>query len=284
MPEYTYDPSVWEVVDGRVTRYLGDNPIVIVPKELSYICKDTFYLSNALFVCFPNGDTYLEEGAFRGSNVQIVDLPENLTRIENSLFSGASKLNALNIPDTVTYIGKHAFEGCYNLKHFLLPANLKMIDERAFAECGFVKLEIPDSVMLIEEEAFATCRKLQKVIFGKKLKSIGIAAFAECTRLTALEFKDDSVESLGAAAFYNDVLLKNVTLPNGLLHIGEFCFFKIKNMTVNAPRSLKVHIEQYYYEESRHVGFCCTVFPPDVSSIFESDAKINYFERTVASC
>ena len=173
--------------------------------------------------------------------------------IGRNVFSGCLKLKSVDIPDTVTTIGDEAFAGCTELTDIIIPDGVTVIGNRAFYTCtAFTSIAIPDSVTRIGEEAFWGCSGLASITIPNGVTSIGEDAFYMCalTKVTiptiAIPYtvtywsKDSlkeviitSGESISDRAFDGFERLTSITIPEGLMSIGEFAFadcFNIKSI------------------------------------------------------
>ena len=114
---------------------------------------------------------------------------------------GAAEVSELVIPSTyldepVTGIKASAFRGNEDLMSVAIPSSVKTIGEMAFYECGLLKAEFSEGLEEIGERAFSSC-DMSEIDLPESLKTIGEYAFAYC----------DS--------------LKEITIPAGVVSIGE---------------------------------------------------------------
>ena len=114
---------------------------------------------------------------------------------------GAAEVSEVVIPSTyldepVTGIKASAFRGNEDLMSVAIPSSVKTIGEMAFYECGLFKAEFSEGLEEIGERAFSSC-DMSEIDLPESLKTIGEYAFAYC----------DS--------------LKEITIPAGVVSIGE---------------------------------------------------------------
>ncbi len=162
-----------------------------------------------------SGVTSIGDFAFNNcKNLTKLSLPKGIKSIGDAAFMYCEKLTDLTLPTTVEYIRDSAFSDC-NITEITLPDSLKSIGENAFCGCGFTEIKIPDGVS-IDAYAFG--------IYNSTLKKIDIGK--NCDILNY--------------AFYSARNLTDVTIGEGLTHIGNYAFFDCKGLTdITLPNSLK---------------------------------------------
>jgi len=170
-----------------------------------------------------------------------------------SAFKDCTNLTNITIPDSVTGIGSSAFSGCSSLTSIAIPDGFISIGYAMFADCtNLVHVTIPNSVTRIEEFAFANCSSLTDIIVPNGVTSVGSYAFSRCTSMQYNVY--DNAKYLGNAenpyillvetnsreitsckihpqtkvicgnSFYNHINLIDVTIPDGVIEIGDSAF------------------------------------------------------------
>ncbi|MFR0880924.1 MAG: leucine-rich repeat domain-containing protein [Oscillospiraceae bacterium] len=159
---------------------------------------------------------------------------KTVTGICKNGFSEQEKITGVTVPDTITDIESMAFSNCLELKNVTLPDTLTNMGAMVFsntefegeliknAETGFITINdyilyiyygkdtditIPDGIRLISGSAFANNGYSESEDF--KIKSVTIP---------------DSVEYVGADAFYECDELKTAIMGTGLKSIGTNAF------------------------------------------------------------
>lgn len=148
-----YDPAKFEIANGILTKYKGNDHVVTVPDGVNVIYK----------------------GAFRGnSTVRTVLLPEGVQRIEEHAFHDCSQLEYVRLPNTLMEIGEQAFYRCEEMTDIVLPMGLRLIGDGAFAYCrSLEQITIPKSVRQIGQSytaqpVFQGCDSLETISYPEK--------------------------------------------------------------------------------------------------------------------
>ena len=176
--------SDFEIKDGVLLKYRGQQKNVVVPDGVSEIGKYAFYEHD------------------KTSDIERIVLPESLTRIDDYAFMNCKKLKDVIIPDGVEYLS--GFYGCSSIKSIEIPRSVKTIGDNAFTLCTkLVDAPLPDSVSSIGYAAFMDCRNLVNVNITDNVQYIGTGAFAGCSRLNSKD-KQKLESLLGRNNINND--------------------------------------------------------------------------------
>ncbi|MBR5678842.1 MAG: leucine-rich repeat protein, partial [Paludibacteraceae bacterium] len=166
----------------------------------------------------------------------------------------------------VTMVGDRAFDGCMSLSSVMLPSTIQQIGAYAFYDCSALQsINLPESVSVIGSYAFASCSSLQEITIPQAVNSI-YGVFARCTGLTRFngKFADASgralisgttlmavasagltsfsvpegIKYISAAVFSGRRNLSEITLPEGLLTIGNEAFMETGINSLVIPESV----------------------------------------------
>lgn len=165
-------------------------------------------------------------------------------------------VDTYTVPSTVTEISEGAFESCTVLRSINLPEGLRSIGSRAFENCTSLQsIQIPESVVTIEGSAFYGCTALNEIALPQSGTNISSGAFnntafyndaanwdgsllyAQAYLLAAKSENIANSVTVRAGTKYisggvfNSSSLESVTLPDGLLMIGESAFGWCRNLT-----------------------------------------------------
>lgn len=103
----------FEIKNGILRKYTGDNPIVIIPDNV----------------------TRIDYGAFKNrKDIKRVFIPQSVSLIDSWVFAGCKSLESVQIMGIAT-LRDAAFYKCVNLREFIVPQGLKEIGDGAFMGC-----------------------------------------------------------------------------------------------------------------------------------------------------
>ena len=230
--------DMFEVFDGVLTKYNGNEKEVIIGNEITAIGDFAFYS------CL---------------TVEKVIILDEVTSIGEFAFYGCEHLKEVVIPESVQLIGAGAFSCCYELTEITLPQQLRTINKSLFYRCRQLKkMILPKSISSMDRGAFGYCNSLEEIVLPMGLKSIGNTAFEYCTALTNVSLPD-SVVSLGDKVFYGCEKLRQLKLSKQLKEVGLAAFQTYSQLTVISNDTLllkpKMFDEHYMFDvKSKNQG------------------------------
>ena len=210
----------WETPD-----YLGD---VIIPETVTY-----------------NGTTY------------------SVTEIGGWAFYYCSGLTSITIPNSVTSIGDEAFCGCSGLTSIDIPNSVISIKRKAFEYCkGLKSINIGNSVTVMDWSVLHGCNELTSIVvangnqhFDSRDKCNAIIETASNKLVIGCKSTviPNSVNSVGAYAFYGRGGLTSVAIPDAVTSIGNYAFSGCSELTsVSIPNSV-TSIGDYAFSDCVHL-------------------------------
>ncbi len=240
-----------------------------IHKDTKIIVEFAFVESWLQSIEIPGGITSLEDSLFMNCTfLEEVIIPDSVTKIGNSVFSGCRALKGITIPDSVTSMGEDVFANCETLDRIVISYGVTNIGERVFEGCkNLSTVVIPDSVTSVGDEAFSDCPSLvmreydnayyvgnetnpylvlvrarndgiKKCEINSETKILYYFAFNDCKKLKSITIPEGVIE-IGNAVFRNCEELTNVVIPEGVRHIGGVAFRGCKNLkALNIPNSI----------------------------------------------
>ena len=163
-------------------------------------------------ITLPSTLRVIGEYALYYTGLETIELPEGLQEIKANGFYNNKKLKSITIPESCITLGEGVFSSCTNLTEVNVLAPITEIPNKflegnsAPNQNDIRHFTIPETVVRIGDYAFSKTR----------LESIDIPA---------------SVKEIGKKAFYISVMLKEVTLHNGLEAIGGAAFEECTALT-----------------------------------------------------
>ncbi|MBE6708358.1 MAG: hypothetical protein E7578_03840 [Ruminococcaceae bacterium] len=234
-----------------------------IPDSVTKIYENAFaYCNNLVTLTLSNSITEIAHCLFYGcTNLEDIVIPNTVTTIGNDVFVDCISLVSITIPDSVTKIGFETFYGCLNLESVTFGRGVTAITDRMFFRCESLKeINMPDNVKSIGVSAFYYCISLTEITIGNGVKSIDEGAFEGCESLSTVNISD-SVATIGYGAFndcsnittvnmgtgikeiceyaFSGTAITNITLPEGLDHIGSYAFYMCSSLTeITIPDSV----------------------------------------------
>lgn len=231
---------------------------IVIPKSVKKLNTYTFNECDAL-----------ESITFEGGT--------EINEICKCFVYGCDALKELVIPAGVTTLWRDALYGCYSVESLTIPklefydtytTGLKLAELFGTTVPSTLKNVTILSATSIPAEAFYNCSNILSITFPDSITSIGKNAFYNCSSLSynniyggkylatatnnyfcLMEVSDSELTSFEVHAdcklIYSDVfsgktMLEVVSLPEGLISIGESAFYNCSSLTeITLPSTLK---------------------------------------------
>ena len=233
-------------VTDNVSRMWVDN-VEVAPTH----CY-TFPTTGSHNVKYEFTDNAIPENAFKNNTnlVKIDFWPKTLQVIGNYAFYGTKIEGPLDFPDALVTIGTYAFMDCTSITgDLVLPEACTSVGNYAFNNCWrLTSLYIPASVTSIGGYTFSKCSGLQSIaVNGGNTKydsRNNCNAIMRTATNTLLQGCKNTVIPgntwyINDYAFYESGLKGNLSLPSGLIDIGDYAFYYCSDLTgsLNLPSS-----------------------------------------------
>lgn len=146
----------FEIENGVLTEYQGEDVDVIVPEGVREIGEGAFWRCDVESVRLPQGIRTIRSGAFMNCrSLRRINLPESVRTIETEAFHG-SGLRAIRLPEGLKRIVADCFSGT-ELTEIVIPEGVRVIKSGSVdvsGNDGGSIVHIPAGVERIESSAF----------------------------------------------------------------------------------------------------------------------------------
>ncbi len=112
----------FEIRNGELISYNGDDISVIIPSNVRRIADRAFYNNNQITsVVIPSTVSFIGSEAFKGCvRLKTVTISHGVISIDGGAFADCISLNEISIPSTVIDMGRGVFLGCTSLSKMYL--------------------------------------------------------------------------------------------------------------------------------------------------------------------
>ena len=212
---------------------------IALPDTVEYIGSYAFFDTDY----YLDGTVWEEGMLYIGKHLISVDpsaadgvfsVRSNTATIAGSAFISCSTMTAVIVPEGVVSIGNSCFYNCFSLKELILPDSLRIIGDGALAYCtSLTDFVLPGNVESIARGLFPGCISLTRLEVDESnpfYYSVGNCLIEHNTgRLisgcaNAVIPNDGSIKYIDSLAFYELPGLTDLTLPDGIITIGEKAF------------------------------------------------------------
>lgn len=231
-------------------------------------------LERVIFLDSKNG---LEGGNYMLSEnpkLTYVRLPNGMTKLGLRTFENDVSLREIELPGTLTTIGSFLFNGCTGLETVRIGEGVTQITWSMLKNCKEVKhVTIPSSVSYIETDPrylpFLGCTSLENITvdgrnrYYKDIDGVLMTAdgstliyYPEGKQAAAYQIPEGTVR-IASNAFYNNLNLQEVTLPESLKRVGDLAFFGAENLLTYHFRSMEapaLECNTYYSGTRQQLG------------------------------
>ena len=217
-------------------------------------------------VDLPSGITVIPDYAFEGcASLRSIELPKTLVQIRLEAFS-SSGLESLSAPSSLKEIWSYAFKDCLSLAEVDLN-EVTSLGDMAFENCALLSsVSLPDSLLELGSYVFSGCSSLYSITMPSQAIAIESTAFygtgyyndpsswdsgvlyvdsylaatnAEFAAVSSYSVKPGTIAIAEKAFANNGKKLESITLPDGLLFIGDGAFSSLSSLkTANIPSSV----------------------------------------------
>ena len=218
---------------------------IYLPDSLTIVGDEAFWGLTSLDEIDLKNIKKMGDGAFGFlEKCQTLTIPEGVTEIPASAFV-YSGIEEVEIPSTVTTIGDGAFAYCDNLYDIKIGPNVTSIGESVFYDCDNldkIKVDVMNNNYTSDGIGVLYTEDMKTLICVPEYAYDGVVGGFDYT-------VPDTVTEIAKTAFAGNKYIKKVTLPEGLVTIGDHAFEKAARITsVNIPDSVTQLGEFVFYD------------------------------------
>ncbi len=184
------------------------------------------------------GTVGIGSACFWDSTADNVELPDSLQYISDCAFWNMRNLTEIDLKNT-RYVGWSSFANCTNLTQVSHEGKIEKIGECAFLNSGIQSLDLS----MCSLNNFCAYSFIRGGSYQRYDKDSGHWSYSNTSNSSVGDYG-----YFGKNAFRNSAL-QNITLPEGLTKIPEYCFDNSKLTELSVPATLK-------NIQNRAFGYC----------------------------
>ena len=217
--------------------------------------------SNLTSIEIPDSVTNIGVGAFYNcTSLTSIEIPDGVTSIGYGAFAYCTSLTSIEIPDSVTSIGECAFAYCTSLTSIEIPNSVTSIGYGAFGYCtsltsinyrgteeqwnAITKGSSWDS----DTGNYTITYNYGKPIYTEGLKfelqsddTYAVTGYTgtDTDVVIPVTYEGKAVTSIVQRAFYENVDITNVSIPDSITIIGDYAFYGCTSIeSITIPESV----------------------------------------------
>lgn len=186
------------------------------------------------------GTVGIGSGCFSGSTADNVILPDSLQYISDCAFWNMQNLTEIDLKNTC-YVGMSSFAYCTNLTQVSHEEKIEKIDDCAFLNSDIQSLDLSEC----PADKYALYGVVGVLNHCRNATQSGVWGKRTLDGRSSYRYNDQTNDYLsrdygyfGKNAFRNSGL-QNITLPEGLTKLPEYCFDNSKLTELSIPATLK---------------------------------------------
>lgn len=173
-----------------------------------------------------------------------INIPEGIITINNSAFKQAVNAENINLPDSLEKIETNTFNACLNLKNLNIGKKVSEIKPvfKGRNYRGTVNIDASNPYYTVENNI------LYKKNGDKKETLVAVLYDIQDTMNIISE-----VKKIGDDAFYGQLNIKSIVIPNGVETIGKSFTFCSNLKTIEIPKSVKTINENCFSDATNNL-------------------------------
>ena len=156
----------------------------------------------------------------------------------------------VDIPYGVVKIGDYAFKDCL-IFGVNIPDSVRIIGEGAFEGNNITKLDIPQSVYSIGPYAFAENYILKDVYIAGEVADLPQGIFKNCMSLGSVTLPEGLL-TIGEIAFVGCIQLYELSLPDSVQEIYDYAFYGCAISSIDIPNGIQLICNGAFEQSELH--------------------------------
>lgn len=251
--------SIFEIVNGVLKKYIGEEKDVVIPEGVIAIDNNCFtdahFMESITFpstlkkigYCVVATDYAGYEYALKRVNVDSLDTWMNIEFTDDKanllgvnddveLYINGQLITDLVIPNKYKVVKSNSFFGYKKLKSVIFEEGVEIIEKGAFVRSGITKVTLPNSIKdLVGEKyggyfssPFEYCESLKEINIPQNLKVLP-DYFLYSSSIEEI-ILPDGLEVIPAGCFNGCTLLKSINIPDSVHTVKEHAFYNCDSL------------------------------------------------------
>lgn len=199
----------------------GDR-VIAIGEHAFYDNEDITSITLPLSVKTIHANAFSENSSLLSVNLGSVET------IGNSAFINCNNLETVTGLDSLSDLQAHAFYSCRALQSISLSGALRTIGEYALSGTGLTSVTVPYNVTSMGEGIFENCYSLVSAAIDCSVSYLPANTFRECSSLETVSLPYGMIE-IGESAFEHSALA-HITLPETIERIETAAFFQCQEL------------------------------------------------------
>ncbi len=196
-----------------------------------------------------------------------VIIPDSVTKLGQCVFSRCESLKNIKLSNNITCLDDCLFAYCSSLEEIEIPSSVEELSNQVFLKTNFKTFAFPEGVKKVEHSVFEECENLEYIYISSTVEDFGLtsaneAAIVDCPLLTTIEVSPESTyytivddvlftKDMKTLVYYPEGLDNtSYTIPDGVETIGAGAFFGNMKLTEVIMPNTVTKIEQKAFKEA----------------------------------
>ena len=256
-----------------------------IPKNCKYIGNYAFANTALYNITIPDGCDYIGEYAFYYTKLKSIEVPNSVQTIGSyTFYISNDTLESFRFPENFTKGGSNIF---YYLPKTIywdaINCQSYQISNKTSSDATNLSVVVGDKVEFIPENLCKYLSKLENINLPNSVNTIGANAFYQCSSLSNVTFPE-GLELINDYAFYYCSALQEIRIPDNVQIIGKYAFYYCSKATeVTLGKSVEI-INDYAFSGTNPTKiYCSAIHPPYIGTNALPTSAIIYVPRESVS-